>query len=116
MILLAKELAGAEQPHLQLMDIRVQRNAFGRQVESFQVDLKIKGLIDSFPAIFIRAPIIEKVNLSTEQKSEVEVLAEFNGNVVLAKQKNLVACSFHPELTDNTAVMRLFLDLIKKSN
>lgn len=55
---ISKELAGAEQPHLQLMDIRVQRNAFGRQVESFQVDLKIKGLIDSFPAIFIRAPII----------------------------------------------------------
>ncbi|OOF78451.1 glutamine amidotransferase subunit PdxT [Rodentibacter caecimuris] len=108
MILLAKTLEGGEQAHLQLMDIAVQRNAFGRQVDSFQTDLAVKGLAKPFPAVFIRAPYISQIL----DKSAVEILAEFDGNVVLAKQGNLLACAFHPELTSDNQVMSLFLGMI----
>ncbi|BFU59790.1 MULTISPECIES: pyridoxal 5'-phosphate synthase glutaminase subunit PdxT [Rodentibacter] len=106
MILLAKEIEGEQTAHLGLMDIQVQRNAFGRQVDSFQTDLTIKGIDGTFPAVFIRAPLISKVS------DQVEVLAEFNGEIVLARQGNRFACSFHPELTDDPRVMKLLLDAI----
>ena len=106
MILLAKHIVGGEPAHLQLMDISVQRNAFGRQVDSFQTDLAVKGLTEPFPAVFIRAPYIASID-----SSAVEILAEFEGNVVLAKQSNLLACSFHPELTADPRIMQLFLNL-----
>ncbi|WP_040977562.1 pyridoxal 5'-phosphate synthase glutaminase subunit PdxT [Necropsobacter massiliensis] len=108
MILLAKTIEGGEPAHLQLMDILVQRNAFGRQVDSFQTPLSVKGLPQPFPAVFIRAPYIQRIT-----SSAVEKLAEFDGNPVLAKQGNLLACSFHPELTDDVGIMRLFLDMIE---
>ncbi len=107
MILLAKNIVGSEPSHLNLMDITVQRNAFGRQVDSFQTDLTIKGLEETVPAVFIRAPYIASVD-----HPEVEVLANVNGQPVLAKQGKLLACSFHPELTDNTHILKLFLDMI----
>lgn len=107
MILLAKALENHEPAHLKLMDICVQRNAFGRQVDSFQTDLHIKGIATPFPAVFIRAPYITQV-----LSPQVEVLAKFKENIVLAKQDKLLVASFHPELTDNPAVMRLFLDLL----
>lgn len=106
MILLAKEIEGGEPAHLGLMDMTVQRNAFGRQVDSFQTDLPIKGIEGTFPAVFIRAPLISKVS------ENVEVLAEFNGEIVLARQGNRFACSFHPELTADNRVMRLLLEAI----
>lgn len=108
MILLAKQLTDDPTVHLGLMDIEVQRNAFGRQIDSFQTDLAIKGLIEPFPAVFIRAPYIANFNAE-----KVESLAEFEGHTVLAKQGNLLACSFHPELTANTAVMELFFEMLR---
>lgn len=108
LILLANKLEGGEPPHLAKMNIQVQRNAFGRQVDSFQTDLMIKGFADSFPAVFIRAPYISRIG------SEVEVLAEWQGNVVFAKQGNLLACAFHPELTSDTRVVELFLQQLKE--
>lgn len=106
MILLAKALENDPTVHLGLMDIRVQRNAFGRQVDSFQTDLEVKGLTDTFPAVFIRAPYIQGFD-----QSKVEILAQFNDNAVLAKQDNLLACSFHPELTADNRIMQLFLTM-----
>ncbi|OOF38005.1 glutamine amidotransferase subunit PdxT [Rodentibacter rarus] len=108
MILLAKQLKDDPTVHLGLMDIEVQRNAFGRQIDSFQTDLMISGFSAPFPAVFIRAPYI--VNFNGEK---VESLAEFDGNTVLARQDNLLACAFHPELTANTAIMELFLGMLR---
>ncbi|UKH24270.1 pyridoxal 5'-phosphate synthase glutaminase subunit PdxT [Actinobacillus pleuropneumoniae] len=108
LILLANKLEGGEPPHLAKMNIQVQRNAFGRQVDSFQTDLMIKGFADPFPAVFIRAPYISRIG------SEVDVLAEWQGNVVFAKQGNLLACAFHPELTSDTRVVELFLQQLKE--
>ncbi|MDG6882462.1 Glutamine amidotransferase subunit pdxT [Phocoenobacter uteri] len=107
MILLAKHIVGGESSHLNLMDITVQRNAFGRQIASFQTDLTIKGLKGTVPAVFIRAPYIAEIN-----SDQVEVLAQIDDHVVLAKQGNLLACSFHPELTNDTQVLELFLKMI----
>ncbi|WGE49430.1 pyridoxal 5'-phosphate synthase glutaminase subunit PdxT [Actinobacillus equuli] len=108
LILLANKLEGDEQPHLAKMDIQVQRNAFGRQVDSFQTELMVKGFTEPFPAVFIRAPYISAVG------NEVEVLAEWQGNVVFAKQGNLLACAFHPELTSDNRIMALLLQQIKR--
>ena len=110
MILLAKEIVGGEKPYLSLLDISVRRNAFGRQVDSFQMDLDIKGLSSPFPAIFIRAPYVE-----TLLSPEVEVLAEIGKRPVLVKQGNLLACSFHPELSADERVMQLFLQLVAQN-
>lgn len=107
MILLAKDIEGGEPAHLQLMDIKVQRNAFGRQVDSFQTDLDIQSLASPFPSVFIRAPYIVGFD---EQK--VTPLATFNSNLVLAKQEHFLACAFHPELTADNRVMQLFLEMI----
>jgi 5'-phosphate synthase pdxT subunit len=106
MILLAKEIESGEPNHLGLMDIQVQRNAFGRQIDSFQTALDIHGLTSPFPAIFIRAPYVSKL-----LSNKVEVLAEIDGNVVLVRQNNLLACSFHPELSQDNRIMALFMDM-----
>ncbi|VEB26237.1 glutamine amidotransferase subunit PdxT [Actinobacillus lignieresii] len=108
LILLANKLEGNEQPHLVKMDIQVQRNAFGRQVDSFQTELMVKGFTEPFPAVFIRAPYISAVG------NEVEVLAEWQGKIVFAKQGNLLACAFHPELTSDKRIMALLLQQIKR--
>ena len=91
---------------LGLMDIWVKRNAFGRQRESFQANLNIKD-IGYFNAVFIRAPAIVKTG------SNVDILAKFEGYVVAARQKNLLALSFHPELTDDTRIHEYFLKMVK---
>ncbi len=95
---------------LGLMDITVRRNAFGRQVESFETELDVPVLGGKpFPAVFIRAPLMEKVNGS------VEVLARLaDGTVVAARQGNLVALAFHPELTDDLRFHRYFLDIVSR--
>ncbi|MCL5056417.1 MAG: pyridoxal 5'-phosphate synthase glutaminase subunit PdxT [Actinobacteria bacterium] len=105
LIMLAKDIAGSEQPRLGLMDISVERNAFGRQVESFEDDLDIPAIGEEpFRAVFIRAPYI----LSVE--SSVQVLARFGEKIVFARQGRLLAAAFHPELTGDARVHRYFLE------
>ena len=108
MVLLAKEISDPDAELLRLMDIRVKRNAFGRQKESFETELPIPVLGDKpFPAVFIRAPIIERAN------SSVEILASLaDGTSVAARQGRLLACAFHPELTDDLRFHRYFLDIV----
>jgi len=93
-----------DRDHLGLMDVRARRNAFGRQLHSFEADLEVEGL-DGVPlrAVFIRAPWIE------ERGPEVEVLAELDGHPVAAREGRLLAVAFHPELTDDPRVHELFL-------
>ncbi len=108
MILLARTIIGNHASSLSLMDISVRRNAFGRQVDSFETDLSVPALGDTpFPAVFIRAPIIESCD------PKVEVLARLPDKTVVAvRQGRLIATSFHPELTDDTRFHRLFLDIV----
>jgi 5'-phosphate synthase pdxT subunit len=109
LIVIAKHISGQDDTHLGLMDITVARNAFGRQRESFETDLPIKGINENVRAVFIRAPLIEKVG------SGVDVLATYNDQIVAAREGNLLASSFHPELTDDYRLHAYFLELIEKS-
>ncbi len=107
MILLAKTAHGGEPPLLRLMDIAVRRNAYGRQVDSFEADVDIPILgTPPLRAVFIRAPVIEDVG------SGVEVLASLDGHPVLARQGPLLVSSFHPELAPDDRVHRYFLSMI----
>jgi 5'-phosphate synthase pdxT subunit len=89
--------------HLGLVDLAVRRNAFGRQVASFETDIDLPGDSRPLRAVFIRAPWIEDAG------PEVEVLAEFDGHPVLARQGRFLVASFHPELTDDTRLHEMFL-------
>ncbi len=106
-IVLAKEAPGLDRPNLGLMDIAVRRNAFGRQVDSFEEDLVIEGLGDAaFHAVFIRAPIIDRAGPG------VEVLARLpDGAIVAAREGRLLATSFHPELTGDPRFHKLLATL-----
>ncbi len=108
LILMAKRISGNTTRSLGLMDITVKRNAFGRQVDSFETALKIPALGDKdFPAVFIRAPRIE------ECAGVVEVLARLDdGTIVAARQDRLLVTAFHPELTDDLRFHRYFLDIV----
>jgi len=108
MILMAKQISGNSTASLGLMDIRVKRNAFGRQVDSFETELAIPALGKApFPAVFIRAPIIEKC------ENGVEVLAKLEDNtIVAARQDKLLVSAFHPELTDDLRFHKYFLEII----
>ncbi len=109
MIVAAREVADVEQPTLNLIDITVRRNAFGRQNESAEIDLPIPALGDApFPAIFIRAPWIERCGPG------VQLLAQRDGHGVMVRQGNVLATSFHPELTDDRRVHRYFLGMLSK--
>ncbi len=111
MIVLAKKVIdGNGVQSLNLIDITVRRNAFGRQANSFETDLKIEVLGEKpFHSIFIRAPLIESIS------DNVEILARLdNGTIVAAKQNNKMVLSFHPELTDDLRIHQYFIDLIKK--
>jgi 5'-phosphate synthase pdxT subunit len=113
MILLAKDI-GREQPLIGVMDIVVARNAFGRQVDSFEVDLPVPALDGnntSFRAIFIRAPLIERVGPGVEVLARLE-----DGAIVAARQGNLLVTAFHPELTDDTRFHRYFLGMVEPDN
>ncbi len=112
-IFLSKDIH-RDQPLLGLMDITIQRNAFGRQVDSFEIDLDVACLKDvdpserPFHAVFIRAPLIEKTNGTTR------VLAELpDGTVVAARQGRWLATSFHPELTEDNRFHRYFMEMAK---
>lgn len=114
-ILLSKD-ARRQQPLLSLMDITVERNAFGRQVASFEIDLDIPALngLDQehnrpFHAVFIRAPLIESV------EGTAQILATLpDGSIVSAQQGNLLATSFHPELTQDDRIHRYFISLVRE--
>jgi len=103
MIVVAREIAGGEEPVFPLIDVTVRRNAFGRQLDSFETDLAMPILGDRpIRAIFIRAPIIERVGPG------VEVLARLlDDRVVAVRQRNVIAISFHPELAGETRIHRL---------
>ncbi|MBI2329242.1 MAG: pyridoxal 5'-phosphate synthase glutaminase subunit PdxT [Chloroflexi bacterium] len=109
MILLANEISDRENVEpLGVMKIRVRRNAFGRQTESFEAELAIPVLGEKlFPGVFIRAPLIEQVN------GDVEILARLaDGTTVAARQGKLLAAAFHPELTDDPRFHQFFLDIV----
>jgi 5'-phosphate synthase pdxT subunit len=110
MIVIAHEVVELQQPSLDLIDISVRRNAFGRQNESAEIDLPIPALGGNpFPAIFIRAPWIERAGPA------VEVLAERNGHGVMVRQDNVLGTSFHPELTQDRRVHGYFLEMVRDS-
>ncbi|MDW7674456.1 MAG: pyridoxal 5'-phosphate synthase glutaminase subunit PdxT [Bacillota bacterium] len=108
MILLAKNIYETDQPRLGIMDITVKRNAFGRQVDSFEAMVNIPVLGNVFPAVFIRAPYIMEI------EPNVSILAEFDGKIVMARQGNILACAFHPELTNDDRIHQYFISMIKE--
>lgn len=110
LILLAKDIAGSDQYRLGLMDVRAQRNAFGRQRESFEASVDVPALgPEPFPAVFIRAPYIESV------QGPSQVMATFDGKIVMVQEGNLLASAFHPELTGDLRLHRYFLDMVRRS-
>jgi len=108
MILLAKKIQNLDQFTLGILDIIILRNAFGRQVDSMEFDLDIKGINSKFHAIFIRAPV------ATNPGPKVEVLSSIPEGVVFLKQNNVLASSFHPELGNDLRIHKYFIDMIKK--
>lgn len=110
LIVVAQDIVGHNnQPRLALIDITAQRNAYGRQVDSFEHDFTIQELGSSpFKAVFIRAPFIEQYGPA------VRILAEHKGKAILARQKNILVCSFHPELTCDDRIHRYFLTMVQE--
>jgi 5'-phosphate synthase pdxT subunit len=109
MVLICREIVGEGRFRpLELMDIAVSRNAFGPQRESFEADLDFKGLERAYRAVFIRAPLIVAAGKG------VEVLARLDEGAVAARQKNLLALAFHPELTDDSRIHRIFLNMLEE--
>lgn len=106
LILLAAEVVGADEPHLGVMDVVVERNSFGRQIDSFEADLMIADFDRPFNAVFIRAPHIVSAGPTAE------VLCEHNGKIVMARSGQFLGCSFHPELTDDHRITEYFISMI----
>ncbi|HSA83260.1 MAG TPA: pyridoxal 5'-phosphate synthase glutaminase subunit PdxT, partial [Patescibacteria group bacterium] len=106
MILLAKKLVQDRPDPLGLMDITVSRNAFGRQIDSFETELSITGLEKPMHATFIRAPLIVSAGKGVEILAKLE-----DGTIVAARQKNMLVTSFHPELTKDTRLHEFFIDM-----
>ncbi|MEJ5252646.1 MAG: pyridoxal 5'-phosphate synthase glutaminase subunit PdxT [Chthonomonadetes bacterium] len=109
LIVMAREIEGyPQQPRLGLLDVAVARNAFGRQVDSFEVDLPVPRLGEHpLRAVFIRAPYV------TRTGEQVEILAKLDGKVVLVQQANLLGGAFHPELTDDLRLHRYFVEMVR---
>lgn len=107
MILLARSIYEDDTKHLATMDIEVKRNAYGRQLGSFDTKSFVKGIGEDVEMVFIRAPYIESVG------NNVEVLSVVDGNIVAAKENNMLVTSFHPELTDDNRVHKYFIDMVK---
>ena len=111
MIIMASRALGRHGPLLELVDITVDRNAFGRQVDSFEVDLPVEGIGEAdrpFHAVFIRAPVIE------EPGGGVRVMARLGGRAVMARELNYLVGAFHPELTGDTRIHGYFLDMVSE--
>ena len=98
-----------DREHLGLADLAVDRNAYGRQVASFEADLQLAGDNDPLRGVFIRAPRVR------ETGEEVEILAEHDGEPVLVRDGRIIVASFHPELTEDTRVHELFLDQVREA-
>ena len=115
MILLAKTandrvVGKTNQPLLDLLEIKIERNSFGRQRESFEAEVAMESInIPQFRGVFIRAPSISEVS------SDVEVLAKFNEKIVAIKKGNIIGTSFHPELTSDVSLHKYFVNLVKNS-
>lgn len=109
MILLARSIYKEDTKHLATMDIEVRRNAYGRQLGSFETKSFIKGIGDDVHMVFIRAPYIESVG------NKVEVLSVVDKNIVAAKEGNMFVTSFHPELTEDNRVHKYFIDMVKNN-
>ena len=111
MILLSSKITDGrnDQKPLNLIDIEVRRNGYGRQIDSFESDLLIEGFNRSFRGVFIRAPLVENVS------EKVEVLAEINGRPVMCRQDSIIVTSFHPELADDARIHAEFLELVSNS-
>ena len=107
LILLAREIENDSRTYLGAMDIKVRRNAYGRQLGSFFTESEFKG-VGVIPMTFIRAPYISSVG------KNVEILSEVDGNVVAAKENNILVTSYHPELNDNLKVHEFFVEMCKK--
>jgi len=107
MILLAKEITNWPETFFGVLDIAVERNATGRQVDSFETRLSVDGL-GEVPAVFIRAPLVRRVG------EGVEILSTWEGQPVMVRQGHLLAASFHPELTGDTRVHEYFLSMCRK--
>ena len=109
MILLSKGIADGrpDQRSFAALDIDVQRNGFGRQLDSFETEIDVHGLDRAFHAVFIRAPRISRIG------SEIETLATHGGEPVLVRSKTVMAASFHPELADDDRVHQLFLTMVQ---
>ena len=116
MILLSKNskdrvMGSTEQPLLDMLDVEIERNSFGRQKDSFQAEISLDPIgISSFQGVFIRAPAI------LTSGSNVEVLSKFNEKIIAVKQGNILATSFHPELTQDISSHKHFVEMIKESN
>jgi len=109
LILMAREIIDSTQPRLGIMNITAHRNAFGRQVDSFESDLTVEGIGDQpYRAVFIRAPYIHQAG------DGVEILAATGGKIVLARENNLLAAAFHPELTTDTRIHGMFLETVRR--
>ncbi|BBM40650.1 pyridoxal 5'-phosphate synthase subunit PdxT [Leptotrichia shahii] len=108
LILLAKEIENDNRTYLGAMDIKVRRNAYGRQLGSFFTESEFKGL-GVIPMTFIRAPYISSVG------KKVEILSEVDGNIVAAKKNNILVTSYHPELNDDLKVHEFFIEMCKKA-
>lgn len=109
LILLAKNIVGYDEAHLAVMDMTVERNAFGRQKESFEAELMITGVAEDFVGVFIRAPYVVEVG------EDVEVLSKHDGRIVAARHGQFLACAFHPELTDDYRFAQYFVNMVKES-
>jgi len=99
---------GTGQVQLGVLDVVVRRNAFGRQVDSFEADISVVGLEEPVHGVFIRAPWIEKVGAG------IDILAEVDGRAVMVRQGSIIATSFHPELTADGRLHTLLLDMIRE--
>jgi 5'-phosphate synthase pdxT subunit len=109
LILMASGVVGKEDaPHrVGALDVDIRRNAYGRQVESFEADLEVAGFDSPFRAVFIRAPVIERSG------EDVSVIASHDGHPVLVKQGRLLASSFHPEMTGDRRIHEMFADMVR---
>jgi len=111
LILLANTIENQDKSHFQAMDMTVTRNAYGRQLGSFKIEKMIPEVSSEvIPLVFIRAPYIKSVGAS------VDILANHGGKIIAAKQNNILATSFHPELSNDTSFHNYFIDMVKESS
>lgn len=109
MILLAKKITDSDISHLGTMNIEVKRNAYGRQLGSFETFETFKGIDKKIKMIFIRAPYVNNF------EKNIEILATVNNHIVAVREKNMLAVSFHPELTEDVSIHKYFLNIVKKA-